>query len=106
MPVKLLGGTCVTCKRNKSLIVADQTIQAEGLGDFFNLLGKAAKSVGTKILNITGRALEIAANIGTAAASKNPKHFAATAADNIKIVQLGMGFNLGIIQYLNLGSNF
>ena len=34
MPVKLLRGTCSTCKRN-SLIVSDQTIQAEGLGDFF-----------------------------------------------------------------------
>ena len=28
-PVKLLRGTCSTCKRNKSLIVSDQTIQAE-----------------------------------------------------------------------------
>ena len=35
MSVKLLRGTCSTCKRNKSLIVSDQTIQAEGLGDFF-----------------------------------------------------------------------
>ena len=98
MTVKLLGGTFVTCKRKRSLIVADQTIQAEGLGDFFNLLGKAAKSVGTKILNNPGRALEIAANIGTAAASKNPKLIAGTAADNIKIVQLEKGFYLGIIQ--------
>ena len=32
--VKLLRGTCSSCKRNKSLIVSDQTIQAEGLGDF------------------------------------------------------------------------
>ena len=30
MPVKLLRGTCSTCKRNKSLIISDQTIQAEG----------------------------------------------------------------------------
>ena len=37
MPVKLLGGTCVTCKRVKSHIVSDQTIQAEGLGDFLNI---------------------------------------------------------------------
>ena len=29
MAVKLLRGTCSTCKRNKSLIVSDQTIQAE-----------------------------------------------------------------------------
>ena len=29
-PVELLRGTCSTCKRNKSLIVSDQTKQAEG----------------------------------------------------------------------------
>ena len=69
--VKLLRGTCSTCKRNKSLIVSDQTIQAEGLGDFFRGIGKAAKSVGKKILN--NPALELAANIGTATASKNPR---------------------------------
>ena len=36
-PVKLLRGACSTCKRNKSLIVSDQTIQAEGLGNFLNI---------------------------------------------------------------------
>ena len=96
-PVKLLRGTCVTCKRNKSLIVSDQTIQAEGLGDFFKHLGKAAKNVGKKILNNPGRALEIAANIGTAAASKNPKLIAATAPDIIKFVHQGKGLYLGKI---------
>ena len=97
MSVKLLGGTCSTCKRNKSLIVSDQTIQAEGLGDFFKHLGSAAKNVGKKILNNPGRALEIAANIGTAAASKNPKLFAATAPDIIKFVHQGKGLYLGKI---------
>ena len=51
MSVKLLRGTCSTCKRNKSLIVSDQTINGEGLGDFFKHLGSAAKNVGKKILN-------------------------------------------------------
>ena len=96
MSVKLLRGTCSTCKRNKSLIVSDQTIQAEGLGDFFRSVGKAAKNVGKKILNNPGRALEIAANIGTAA-SKNPKLIAATAPDNIKFVHQGKGLYLGKI---------
>ena len=96
-PVKLLRGTCSTCKRNKSLIVSDQTIQAEGLGDFFRGIGKAAKSVGEKILNNPGRALELAANIGTAAASKNPKLIAATAPDIIKFVHQGKGLYLGKI---------
>ena len=47
-PVKILRGTCVTCRRNKSLIVSDQTIQAEVLGDFFKNLGSATKNVGKK----------------------------------------------------------
>ena len=85
-PVKLLRGTCSTCKRSKSIIVSDQTIQAEGLGDFFRGIGKAAKNVGKKILNNPGRALELAANIGRAAASKNPKLIAATSPDIIKFV--------------------
>ena len=93
--VKLLKGTCSTCKRNKSLIVSDQTINGEGLGDFFKHLGKAttkaAKKVGKKILINPGRALEIAANIGTAAASKNPRMIAATAPDIIKFVHQGKG---------------
>ena len=97
MPVKLLRCTCSTCKRSKSLIVSDQTIQAEGLGDFFRSVGKAAKNVGKKILNKSGRALTIAANIGTAAASKNPKLIAATAHDIIKFVHQGKGFYLGKI---------
>ena len=98
MSVKLLGGTCSTCKKNKSLIVSDQTIQAEGLGDFFRSVGKAAKNIGKKILKNSGRALEIAANIGTAAAGKNPKLNAATVPDIIKFVHQGKGLYLGKIQ--------
>ena len=48
MPVKLSRGICSTCKRNKSLVASDQTIQAEGLGDFLKHLEKAAKGVGKK----------------------------------------------------------
>ena len=98
--VKLLRGTFSTCKRNKSLIVSDQAIQAEGLGDFFKHNGKAAKHVGKKILNYPGRALELAANIGTAAASKNPWMIAATAPDIIKIVHREKGLYLGKIHEL------
>ena len=97
MPVKLLRGTCSTCKRNKSLVVSDQTISAERLGDFFKHIGKAAKNVGKKILNNPGRALELAANFGTAAASKNPKPFAATAPEIIKFVHQGKGLYSGKI---------
>ena len=94
LPVKLLRGTHTTCERNKSLIVSDQTIAAEELDDFFKHLGKSAKLVGTEILNNPARALEIAANIGTAAASKNPKLIAATAPEVIKFVHQGKGLYL------------
>ena len=97
MPVKQLRGTCSTYKRNISLLISDQTISAEGLGYFFKHIGKAAKNVGKKILNNPGRALELAANIGTAAASKNPKLIAATAPDFIKFVHQGRGLYLGKI---------
>ena len=55
------------------------------MGDFFEHLGKAAKNVGKKTLNIQAREWEIAANIGTASESKNPKLNAATAPEVIKI---------------------
>ena len=89
--VKMLRGTCMICSRNESLIVSDRTISGEGLGDFFKHLGSAAKNVGKKILNNPGRALEIAANIATAAASKNPKLIAATAPEVIKFEHQGKG---------------
>ena len=95
--VKLLRGTCLTCKRNKSPLVSDQTIAGEGLGDFFKHLGKAAKFVQKEVLNNPARALEIAANIGTAAASKNSKLIAATAPGVIKIVYQGKSLYLGKI---------
>ena len=40
IPVKLLRGVYVACKRTKSLIVSDQTIAAEGLGVSLNILAK------------------------------------------------------------------
>ena len=35
--IKLLVGKCVICNRKKSMIVSDDTIQAEGLGDFLRI---------------------------------------------------------------------
>ena len=37
--VKLLVGKCVICDRKKTMIVSDNVIQAESLGDFFKKLG-------------------------------------------------------------------
>ena len=38
--VKLKFGPCSICNRKKSLLVSDNVIRAEGLGDFFKSLGK------------------------------------------------------------------
>ena len=45
---KLLVGKCVICNRKKSMIVSDNTIKAEGLGDFFKNLGKKGLNVSKK----------------------------------------------------------
>ena len=47
--IKLLVGKCVICNRRKSMIVSDNTIQAEGLGDFLKNLGKKGLSVSKKM---------------------------------------------------------
>ena len=93
-PIKLLKGKCTKCNRNKSMTVSDKTIEAEGLKDFFRHLGKAAKSVGKKVLANPGRALEIGAQIGAAAASRNPKAALAATPDVIKFVHTGKGLYL------------
>ena len=97
-PIKLLKGKCTKCNRNKSMTVSDKTIEAEGLKDFFKHVGKAAlkatKSVGKKVLANPGRALEIGAQIGAAAASRNPKAALAATPDVIKFVHTGKGLYL------------
>ena len=74
---KLLVGKCVVCDRQKSMIVSDKTIQAEGLGSFFKTSGtvaaKAGKKIATNALKNPGKFLEIGANFATAAANRNPQ---------------------------------
>ena len=47
--VKLLVGKCVICDRKKTMIVSDNVIQAEGLGDFSKNLGKQGFNVSKKM---------------------------------------------------------
>ena len=47
--VKLLVGNCVICDRRKTMIVSDNVIQAEGLGDFCKNLGKKGLNVSKKM---------------------------------------------------------
>ena len=75
--VKLLVGRCVICDRKKTMIVSDNVIQAEGLGNFFKNLGKFSSKAGKKLaknlISNPRRALDLTAKIATAAASKSPK---------------------------------
>ena len=47
--IKLLVGQCMVCNRKKSMIVSDNVIQAEGLGDFFKNFRKSSVQVGKKL---------------------------------------------------------
>ena len=97
--VKLLNGKYVICDREKTLIVSDNVIQAEGLGDFFKNLGKKALNVSKKmaksVLSNPGRALDLTAKINTAAASRNSKQALSTLPELIKFYNTGKGLYLG-----------
>ena len=60
---KMLKGSCVKCKRNKSMTVSDATIEAEGLKHFFKSVGKATVNFGKKVANNPVRALKTASKI-------------------------------------------
>ena len=68
--------------RKKSRAVSNNTIQDEGLGDIFKSLGEKGHNKSIKlaknVLKNPGRALDITANLVTAAASRNPKNVMAT----------------------------
>ena len=97
--IKLLVGKFVICDERKSMIVSDNTIQAEGLGDFFKNLrkvsSKAAKELAFNVLKNPARALEIGANVATAAVSRNPKAALSTLPEVIKFYHEGRGLYLG-----------
>ena len=96
---KVLIGFCSICNRKKSMTVSDNTIKAEGLGSFFKNLGKisskAGKKLATTVLKNPGRALEIGANIATAAATKSPKAALSTLPEVINFYHTGKGLYLG-----------
>ena len=96
---KMLIGKCGVCNRKKSMLVSDNTIQAEGLGKFFKNLGKASakagKKLATNVLKNPGRALEIGANLATAVATKSPKAALSTLPEVINFYHTGKGLYLG-----------
>ena len=96
---KVLIGYCSICNRKKSMTVSDSTIKAEGLSSFFKNLGKisakAGKKLATNVLKNPSRALEVGANVATAAASRNPKAALSTLPEVIKFYHEGRGLYLG-----------
>ena len=93
--IKLLVGKCV----RKAMIVKDATIQAERIGDFFKNLGEKGLNVSKKmaknVLKNPSRALDITANIATAAASRNPKNMISTLPERTTFYNTGKGLFLG-----------
>ena len=96
---KVLIGYCSIGNRKKSMIVTDNTIQAEGLGDFFKNLGKKGLNVSKKmaknVLSNPGRALDLTTKIATAAASRNSKQALSTLPELITFYNTGKGLYLG-----------
>ena len=80
--IELFVGQCSICNRKKSMIVSDNAIKAEGLGDFFKNLGKKGLNVSKKmaknVLSNPGRALDLTAKIATAAVSKKSEQALST----------------------------
>ena len=87
------------CAIKKSVIVSDNTRQAEGLGDFFKNLGKKGLNVSEKmaknVLSNPGRALDLTAKIATAAVSKNSIQALSTLPELITFYNTGEGLYLG-----------
>ena len=97
--VKLPIGKCGVCDRKKTMIVSDNVIQVEVLGDFFKNLGKKGLNVSKKmaknVLNNPGRALDLTAKISTAAASRNSKQALSTLPELITFYNTRKGLYLG-----------
>ena len=81
------------------MIVSDNTIQAEGLGDFFENLGRKGLNVSKKmaenVISNPGRALDLTAKIATAAASRKSKQALSTLSELIKIYFPGKSLYFG-----------
>ena len=80
------------------MIVSDNVIQAEGLSNFFKILGKISAKAGKKlaknVISNPGRALDLTAKIATAAATKSPKAALSTLPEVINFYHTGKGLYL------------
>ena len=77
------------------MLVSDNDIQAEGLGDFFNNLGVNGSTVSKKmakiVLKYPGQVLEIGANVVSAFASRSPKAALSSLPEVKKFYHTGKG---------------
>ena len=93
---EMLVGKCVTCDERKSMIVSNDVIRPECLIGLIKNIGKRGLNVSKKmaknVLKNPLRALEIGANIATAAASRNPKKVLSTLPQVIIFYHKGRGF--------------
>ena len=80
------------------MIVSDNTIKADGLGDFFTNLGKrrlnVSKKMARSVLSNPVRALDLTAKIATAATSRNSKQSLSTLAELITFYNTVKGLYL------------
>ena len=104
--IELLFGQCSLCNRENLIIVSVNTIQTEGLGDFFKNLGKKGLKVSKKmvknVLKNPGRALEVGANTGTAFAPRSPKASSPSLPEVISFYHTAEGQYLGKFVYFIL----
>ena len=97
--IKFLVRKCVICDRKKSIIVSDNTIGAEGVGDFFKNLGKisakAGKNLAKNVLSNPKSASDLTAKIAIASATKSLKAALSTLPKVINCYHTGKGLYLG-----------
>ena len=95
---KVLIGYCSICNRKKIMTVSDNTIKAEGPGDFFKKLGKkgliASKKMAKNVLSNPGRALDLTAKVATSDASRNSKQALSALPELITFYSTGKGLYL------------
>ena len=81
------------------MIVSDNVIQAESLGNFFRNQNKKglnlSKKLAKNVLSNPGRALDLTAKKATAAASRNSKQALSTLPELITFYNTGKGLYLG-----------
>ena len=81
------------------MTVSDITKKAEGIGDFFKILGEKGLNVSKKtaknVLSNPGRALDLTLKINATAVARNSKQALSTLPELITVYNTGKGLYLG-----------